>query len=121
MEQTFETMETTPEDEVVDDKVKEVAELKEQLKKVHLMIARLQQENRQLKKVILEKTTQPSEHVPMVKATPTPSKSKGKEKVIKEDVKKAEVPIARITRYSSRKLQIQEEKIEVDEGKHTFK
>jgi len=63
------------------------------------MIAQSQQENRQLNKVILErKKTQPSKDVPMVKATPVVVKSKGKEKVIKEYVKKDEIPTTRITR-----------------------
>lgn len=74
------------------------------------MIVQLQQENMKLKKAILEKTTQPSEDVPMVKATPIVVKSNGKEKVIKEDVKKAEISATRITRSSSKKPQIQEEK-----------
>jgi len=86
----------------------------------------LHQDNRKLKKAILEKVAQPSEDVPMVRYTLVVAKSMGQEKVIKEDIKKTKVPAARVTISSSRKLQIQEEKTmqeektKVDEGKHTF-
>lgn len=40
-------------------KVKEIAQLQEQLKKAHMVIAQWQQRNRELKKLILEKTTKP--------------------------------------------------------------
>jgi len=119
-EQTFETLETIPKDEFVDDKVKEITQLQEQLKKAHMVIAQLQRENRELKKFIVEKTIETIQYVAVDKTTPSAAKSKGKEKVMNEDVKKGEAPAARITKSSSRKLQVQEEKTEVDERKHTF-
>ena len=41
LEKTSETMATIPEDEVVDDKVRQVEKLQEKLKKAHLIITHL--------------------------------------------------------------------------------
>jgi len=64
----------------------------------------LQQENRKLKNIILEKTTQSSEDLPMIKATPAAVKFKCKIKVIKEVLKKAEIAAVKVTRSSSQRM-----------------
>jgi hypothetical protein len=77
LEKPFEALETIPEDDVPDDKDKEISELQEQLKKAHLVIAQLQHDNRELKKTVLERAPKTSERT-VTKEAPSVTKSKGK-------------------------------------------
>lgn len=84
-----------PEDIVSYYKDKEILELQEQLKRAHLVIARLQHDNRELKKIVLEKTSKIGEIEPVVKTITFVTKSKGKEKVVIESIQELEASSTR--------------------------
>lgn len=97
-------LEAIPGSIVPSDKGKEILELQEQLKKTRLVLVQLQHDNMELKKVALERKNKANEEEPMTKVAQYISKSKGKEKIVREYIQEVEAPSARVTRSSTRKL-----------------
>lgn len=79
LEQTFEQpsepLDAIPKNIVPSDKDKDILELQEQLKKSHLVIAQLQHDNRELKKVSLERKINATTEEPMTNTKPYATKS----------------------------------------------